>query len=531
MIRPLIILCILFNAALFSSAQDPSIKLWSDQQVFLTGEDMWIEGILQNAKPASRSLILQLLDRNGNRKTDVEVQYNGNKFRALITVPSNLPSDYYFLDAFTSGLSVKTALFPVMIIHPKIPPSIGCAFTSRGSEQPFSEINIYTDKDIYSPRSEVKLSLTGLTEIQHGNITVVKTDELNVIYEQAIKGFNAMREHAEWKEQENEGKLFTFYAKKDGKPVSNLSVLAAWKSRSSHIAIGNTDEKGVLKLLFPFKFEATEIVLHAMSNEKSIIFEAYAPFNTNPIEFPCLKIDETTRFAIESRLLNLNVTKQFYSDLHRKPEYKTTDTADFYGKPDIRYYLDDYVRFPNMEEVIAEIISEVRVKKEKDHAILQVLNIPFKYFFTNEPLIMVDGIPYFNTKELLESDPLLIKSIDVINRKYIVGTHEFEGIVHFKTYRNDMGSLKKIDSDKSFPTRGLQISKSLEPAFQGNYNTTMPDFRNIVFKKNDIQSDFRGTAVMPFKLSDAIGDYNIIFRGLDKAGNTQLASKSIRINY
>jgi len=46
-------------------------------------------------------------------------------------------------------------------------------------------------------------------------------------------------------------------------------------------------------------------------------------------------------------LLNLNVTKQFYSDLHRKPEYKTTDTADFYGKPDIRYYLDDYVRFPN----------------------------------------------------------------------------------------------------------------------------------------------------------------------------------------
>jgi len=56
-----------------------------------------------------------------------------------------------------------------------------------------------------------------------------------------------------------------------------------------------------------------------------------------------------------------------------------------------------------MEEVMAEIIHEVRVKKEKGIAILQVLNIPFKFFFNNEGLILVDGIPYFNTKELLES--------------------------------------------------------------------------------------------------------------------------------
>jgi hypothetical protein len=55
----------------------------------------------------------------------------------------------------------------------------------------------------------------------------------------------------------------------------------------------------------------------------------------------------------------------------------------------------------------------------------------------------------------------------------------------------------------------------------------MPDMRNIVFKKNDIQSDFRGSATMEFKLSDAIGNYSIILRGIDKEGNSTVVSKNI----
>jgi hypothetical protein len=155
------------------------------------------------------------------------------------------------------------------------------------------------------------------------------------------------------------------------------------------------------------------------------------------------------------------------------------------------------------------------------------LNIPFKFFFNNEGLILVDGVPYFNTKELLESDPLMIKSIDVVNRKYILGDHEFDGIVHFKTYRNDMGSMRLSDLDKSFSINGLQKNTFLKPAFAVGNTSKMPDMRNIVFKKNDIQSDFRGSAMMEFKLSDAIGNYSIILRGIDKEGNSTVVSKNI----
>jgi hypothetical protein len=226
-------------------------------------------------------------------------------------------------------------------------------------------------------------------------------------------------------------------------------------------------------------------------------------------------------------MLHLNVTKSFYPDFGRQLINNTIDTTDFYGKPDARYYLDEYVRFPNMEEVIAEIIQEVRVKKEKDQSLLQILNIPFKFFFNDEGLILVDGIPFYNTNQLLESDPLQIKSIDVINRKYILGDHEFDGIVHFKTYRGDMGSLRLSESDKSFTLKGIQESTSVKPVVGDG--AKLPDMRNIVLKKSRISSDFRGSATLQFTLSDAIGKYAIVLRGVDNQGNTVVSSKTIQV--
>ncbi|MFZ9815718.1 MAG: hypothetical protein ACO3EO_10600, partial [Candidatus Kapaibacteriota bacterium] len=243
----------------------------------------------------------------------------------------------------------------------------------------------------------------------------------------------------------------------------------------------------------------------------------------------CLKINEDCKKDIESRILNFNVGKLFYADLNRSYKNNTLDTIDFYGKPDVRYYLDEYVRFPNMEEVMAEIIHEVRVKKEKGVVMLQVLNIPFKFFFNNEGLILVDGVPYLTTKELLESDPLLIKSIDVINRKYILGDHEFDGIVHFKTYKNDMGSLKLSDDDKIFSIKVMQKLTALKPSFPLGINQKSPDMRNHIFKKDDIKSDFRGSSTIQFNTSDAFGDYTIIIRGFDKQGKLNTSTKNISI--
>ena len=511
------------------SAQDAVVKLWADQQVFIAGEDMWIDGMLQHTSAVSKTMHVQLLDRNGNKKAETIVLINGNQFNAYISLPNNLASDYYFLDGYSEGLRTKTFLFPVMIINPKSAPSLGCNFNPNKITPTSSQINIYADKETYQPRADVKLTLSGLTNISKGYISVVRNDLLSNLYEEASSGFNAEINHNENAQVDDEGKVFIATVQKNGKPVTGLSVVASLKGSPASIAIAHSNEQGLLQFLFPFKYEASEIILHPLNNEKGLSFEASISKPIGAINFPCLKLDEKYKTDIEARMMHFNLSKQFYADMNRSIKNNLVDTIDFYGKPDARYYLDDYVRFPNMEEVIAEIIQEVRVKKDKDAVMLQVLNIPFKFFFNNEGLILVDGVPYFNTKELLESDPLMIKSIDVVNRKYILGDHEFDGIVHFKTYRNDMGTLRLSDVDKSFSVKGLQKNTSLKPAFAVGNTTKMPDMRNIIFKKNDIQSDFRGSATMEFRLSDAIGNYSIILRAIDKEGNSTVASKIISV--
>lgn len=503
------------------------IKVWADQQVFISGEDIWIDGLVQQTKSVSKTMNLLLLDRNGNKKAVTEVWMQDNGFSAYIHIPENLPSDYYFIDGYMNGLKSKTALFPVMIINPKIPPAAGCSFASKNTITDQSSINIFTEKEVYQPRDQVKVTLGGLINLSQTHLTVVRNDELNEIYKQATAGFNAISENDKTTEKEEEGKTLIVHVRKNGIPVAGISVLAALKGGAATLAVATSNSDGQLKFLFPFKYNVTEVVLRSLKNDKDLSFELPSGHTAKAIDFPCLQLEEKNKVAIELRMLHLNVTKNFYPNFGRQLMNNTRDTTDFYGKPDARYYLDEYVRFPNMEEVIAEIIQEVRVKKEKDQSLLQILNIPFKFFFNDEGLILVDGIPFYNTNQLLESDPLQIKSIDVINRKYILGDHEFDGIVHFKTYRGDMGSLRLSESDKSFTTKGIQESTSVKPVVGDG--SKLPDMRNIVLKKSGISSDFRGSATLQFTLSDAIGKYAIFLRGVDNQGNTVVSSKTIQV--
>ena len=114
------------------------------------------------------------------------------------------------------------------------------------------------------------------------------------------------------------------------------------------------------------------------------------------------------------------------------------DTLPFFGKADKDYLLDDYVRFPTIEEVLREFVFEVRVRKQRDRYRLEVLNFPFHLFFENEPLILLDGLPVFDTNILLALDPLKIRNIQVVSKKYYFGSNVYSGIISFTSYDGDL---------------------------------------------------------------------------------------------
>ena len=136
--------------------------------------------------------------------------------------------------------------------------------------------------------------------------------------------------------------------------------------------------------------------------------------------------------------LNEPIAEKFVTEKYPARIKEVGDTLPFFGKADKDYLLDDYVRFPTMEEVLREFVAEVRVRKQRDKFRIEVLNVPYNLYFANEPLILIDGVPVFDTNILMAIDPLKIRNIQVVARKYYFGTKVLSGIVSFTSYDGDL---------------------------------------------------------------------------------------------
>ena len=118
------------------------------------------------------------------------------------------------------------------------------------------------------------------------------------------------------------------------------------------------------------------------------------------------------------------------------------DSLPLFGTPDKRYFLDDYTRFSSIEEIIIEYIPEIKLKKQKDGFRFEVMNAPYKTFFDKTPLVLLDGLPVFDLNKLMALDPLRIKKLEVVPRKYYYGSIVCYGIVSFSTYDGKMAGYQ-----------------------------------------------------------------------------------------
>ena len=525
----IIVLLLLLPAAILQ-AQAPALQLRTstDQQVYITGEDIWIDLLFTGSLGNAKTLRLRLIDRSGQAKAQVEIVPNGNAGSAYMSIPENLPSDYYFIDAYARGIATTTSLRPLMIINPMLPPAACSASGTSSSNAVSSNINIQTDKQRYAGREEVKLTVTGLSDVQQLNISAIRQDRLSILMDETAAGRTLNLVHDANGDVEGEGHHIKAKVTAGGKPLSGLKMIASLKRSRSSLSTGTTDEKGVIHFILPLHYGQTSLMISPSETKgtKPIIEITEQQTERKSIAFPCLALKEEMRTDIEERIFNSRVSKRFYGEASRAYSIPDRDTSDFYGKPDERFLLDEYVRFPNMEEVIAEIIPPLRVKKEGGVQVLQVLNLPTKSFFEKEPLVLVDGVPLQNSKALIESDPLLVRSIDLVTRRYYIGEVEFSGIVHFKTYRGDRALLSNGDNDLITSFKGVQETASLQaPVFSAS-NERMPDSRNLLLKEQSLKPDASGTVSLRFNTSDALGDYKIVVKGLSKGGQ-EITSSSI----
>jgi hypothetical protein len=236
------------------------------------------------------------------------------------------------------------------------------------------------------------------------------------------------------------------------------------------------------------------------------------------------------------QLLDRSVAMQVQDIYHKHEAIRfakgVNDTTAFFGRPDEKYELDDYTRFPVMEEVMREYVIGVMVRKRKEGFEFRVLDRPNKGQFSADPLILLDGVPVFTTDEIMNFDPRKIKTLDVMARKYYLGSYTAYGIVSYSTYDGDLGGFELNPKSLSLNYEGLQREREF---FQPDYSNParhrerIPDQRHLLYWNSSITTNADGSATIEFYSSDLTGNYVVEVEGLSGGGNAGSAKHSFSV--
>ena len=239
-------------------------------------------------------------------------------------------------------------------------------------------------------------------------------------------------------------------------------------------------------------------------------------------KYPSFHISKNWQDQLLSHSINTQVENTYVQDKKQKFfQYALTDSTAFYGKPDKIYFLDDYTRFITMEEVMREYVAEVHVRKLQDKLTFKVRHLPYPDFFENAPLVLLDGLPIFDMNKLMEFDPLKVKKLEIVAKKFFSGNDAIEGIVSYTTYKGDLNGFQIDPGALVLEYEGLQLQREFySPLYATKEQTEsrLPDFRNLLYWSPDIKTDEKGSKQFSFYTSDRPGRYAVVVQGINSNG-------------
>jgi hypothetical protein len=248
-------------------------------------------------------------------------------------------------------------------------------------------------------------------------------------------------------------------------------------------------------------------------------------------EITAFGLSEQWKDLLVKHHINVQVQNNFWGALPVKYSSSISDSTLFYSTPDASYLLDDYTRFPTMEEVMREFVNKVRVRKTGSVFHYQVVNTPYKDYFDSDPLVLLDGVPV-SVNRIIEMDPLKVKRIDVIARKYFYRNAVYNGIVSYLTYTGDLSGYELDPHSVVVEYEGLQLRREFYSPDYSNAsikNARQADRRNVLLWNADIKATQQNNKIN-FYTSDVTGIFLIRVEGIDKEGHPLVADKIIEVN-
>lgn len=319
-----------------------------------------------------------------------------------------------------------------------------------------------------------------------------------------------------------------------GAPAAGVVAYLSAPSRHVQLATAISKADGRVQFELPGLYGTRQLVAQCGRGDSLHRVEILSPFSEPYAAVPAAlpPLSEHLAAGLLRRHVQAEVARYYFSS--QPVRYVAPPLADsiaFYGRPSEQYLLDKYTRFKVMEEVLREYVPGVLVRIRKDGFHCLVPDYGERATMEN-PLVLLDGVPVYDTNRLMAFDPLKVQRLDVITSHYFSGPVMHNGLVSFRTYQGDLAGFPLDAYALVQAYEGLQGEREF---YAPRYDTPaarqsrLPDFRNLLYWNPMLLTKPGTNSAATFYTSDQTGTYRVVIQGLNQAGQTGSTSFTFKV--
>ncbi len=354
------------------------------------------------------------------------------------------------------------------------------------------------------------------------NVSVYNRDALEIaLGENAYDRTVLLERTGEFEPEEivdYEGEVITARIMSRNEPEESLEgkrvYLSAIGGEEVYSAV--SDMEGYVTFLTNNIYGNREIVFDVEAEGDYSVEPVVEKYDHKPADIPVLNLSYELNDALKERAVSMQISKRFEADtLYELLDMRINPL--FSNRDAVVYRLDDYTRFPSMEEVISEYVKELRIRKVNRKAEIQVVsrgNYNSYSQIVGRALVLVDGVPVRDHSLIVGFDPLLVNELVIYPRQYLIGNVEYNGVVHFKTYKGDMGSLRLGRNVSIVNYNGVAYPLALLGG-KIHGNNKYPNYNKTIYWNPAITLKPGESYEFDCSLPEYKGDFNVVVEGVD----------------
>ncbi|MDP4209881.1 MAG: hypothetical protein Q8928_13800 [Bacteroidota bacterium] len=532
-------------------------SLHTDRNIFIAGENLFFNLYIvdkQGSTSSSKSNFAYLVLRNvqNARIYGLRLKLNNGMASGSLYLPDTLSTGPYQLVAYTNYMrnAGEESFFTREIFVANRfdnEPGKLLSYALNDTANVFTPLSaagnnlkLSFDKPRYHKREKISIDIdpseSGLKSLTNISISVHKTEPIETV--QTNSGLaDGKPESSECSYlPENKGTIVNgrLIDNDNQKGLPEKIIFLSTPDSIANLQFTQTDKEGKFQFLLNGYYTNKKLYFKAQDTQNAKI-EIDDKYDIKTAFKPSVRYSITAMVNYLTNAKNVTTIQKNYRSDYKKEltarPSKIENPPTFYLKPYFTTYPADYVKLNDFVEISRELLFLSKIRKHSKMYIINMLDYNNKDFFSESPLIFLDGVPIDDINQIIPLNTDKINKIETVGESLYYGGLFFSGIMAVFSKKNELNNIHWQSTTLSLKAEpDYPASVFCPPDYsKDNKRLRIPDFRQLLYWEPNATLQLGEKKHIECYASDNTGEYTIDVKGVTADGTPVNASTTFTI--